>query len=128
MAKDGRFFKVDEFKCKHCGYNVVKQELIDLADKVRANWGGPLRVNSGCRCKEHNKAVGGVPSSNHITGEAVDLYPMNGKVDALWRFIRNMALDGELQNLAGLGRYDTFVHVDIAPRIGRLREWDERKA
>ena len=53
---------------------------------------------------------------------------MNGKVDALWRFIRNMALDGELQNLAGLGRYDTFVHVDIAPRIGRLREWDERKA
>ena len=37
MAKDGRFFKVDEFKCKHCGYNVVKQELIDLADKVRAN-------------------------------------------------------------------------------------------
>lgn len=34
---------------------------------------GPIRVNSGYRSPEVNKAVGGVKNSQHITGSAVDI-------------------------------------------------------
>lgn len=33
----------------------------------------PIRVNSGYRCPALNKAVGGVPGSQHLLGEAADI-------------------------------------------------------
>ena len=33
----------------------------------------PVVINSGYRCKELNRLVGGCPSSNHLTGCAADL-------------------------------------------------------
>ena len=48
--------------------------LVDeVLDPVREAWGGPIRVNSGYRCPELNKAVGGSPSSQHQRGEAADI-------------------------------------------------------
>ena len=48
--------------------------LVDeVLDPLRETWGGPIRVNSGYRCPELNKAVGGSPSSQHQRGEAVDI-------------------------------------------------------
>ena len=35
--------------------------------------GLPIVINSGYRCKELNRLVGGCPSSNHLTGCAADL-------------------------------------------------------
>lgn len=45
----------------------------NLLDPVRKQWGAPLFVNSGYRCPALNKAVGGVTSSQHQTGEAADI-------------------------------------------------------
>ena len=45
----------------------------DVLDPLREAWGGPIRVNSGYRCPELNKAVGGTPSSQHQHGEAADI-------------------------------------------------------
>lgn len=45
----------------------------DVLDPLRDAWGGPIRVNSGYRCPELNKAVGGTPSSQHQHGEAADI-------------------------------------------------------
>jgi uncharacterized protein YcbK (DUF882 family) len=48
--------------------------LIERAlDPVREMWGAPLIVNSGFRCPELNKAVGGAASSQHMRGEAADI-------------------------------------------------------
>jgi hypothetical protein len=48
--------------------------LVDeVLDPLREAWGGPIRVNSGYRCPELNKAVGGTPSSQHQRGEAADI-------------------------------------------------------
>ena len=48
--------------------------LVDnVLDPLRDAWGGPIRVNSGYRCPELNKAVGGTPSSQHQHGEAADI-------------------------------------------------------
>ncbi len=49
-------------------------DLVDhVLDPLREAWGGPIRVNSGYRCPELNKAVGGTPSSQHQRGEAADI-------------------------------------------------------
>jgi hypothetical protein len=44
-----------------------------LLDPVREMWGAPITVNSGYRCPQLNKAVGGVASSRHTKGEAADI-------------------------------------------------------
>ncbi len=44
-----------------------------LLDPVRELWGAPLTVNSGYRCPELNRAVGGAATSQHLLGEAADI-------------------------------------------------------
>lgn len=55
----------------------VRDNIIALVKNVlqplRDEWGGPLKINSGYRCKELNKAVGGVESSQHRKGQAADV-------------------------------------------------------
>lgn len=53
-------------------------ELADTLDGLRAAWGGAIRVTSGYRCPELNKAVGGVVNSGHLRGVAADLKPRSG--------------------------------------------------
>jgi len=49
-----------------------------VAEKVfeplRQHFGQPIRINSFFRSPAVNKAVGGVPSSQHVLGEAIDLH------------------------------------------------------
>ena len=48
--------------------------LIDqVLDPLREWYGRPIYVNSGYRCPELNKAVGGSPYSFHLTGCAADI-------------------------------------------------------
>lgn len=55
----------------------VRDSIKSLVEKVlqplRDAYGMPLIVNSGYRCKELNKAVGGAPTSQHLKGEAADI-------------------------------------------------------
>lgn len=41
--------------------------------QIRDAFGKPILVNSGFRCYDLNKAVGGVPNSKHLIGKAADL-------------------------------------------------------
>lgn len=50
--------------------NTLMEECLD---KVRYHWGKPIGVNSGYRCPELNRVVGGAQNSQHITGEACDI-------------------------------------------------------
>ena len=50
------------------------QALIEnVLDPVREWYGKPIYVNSGYRCPELNKAVGGVDNSFHLQGYACDI-------------------------------------------------------
>lgn len=67
-------FSRSEFTCSHCGRRVgPARELVDVLQRLRTTMGRPLVVVSGYRCVEHNKAVGGVPKSLHLKGEAADV-------------------------------------------------------
>lgn len=45
----------------------------ELLDPVRELWGKPLRVTSGYRCADLNRAVGGAKTSHHLRGMAADI-------------------------------------------------------
>lgn len=74
-------------------------ETIRLLECIRAEWedycnqhslGTPaIRVSSGYRSPELNKAVGGVKTSAHVEGYAADLQPVNGKQDEFEKFFAN---------------------------------------
>ena len=55
----------------------VRDSIKALVDKglqpLRNVWGEPLTVSSGYRCPELNREVGGVPTSQHVKGEAADI-------------------------------------------------------
>lgn len=51
-----------------------------LLEPLRALCGNkPMHVLSGFRCEELNRCVGGVSNSQHLTGEAADIYMVDFK-------------------------------------------------
>jgi len=62
-------------------------------------------VNSACRCEEHNAAVGGRPTSDHLTGQGMDIIAETSF--ARWRIIHS-AIAAGIRRI-GIGR--TFVHL-----------------
>lgn len=51
----------------------IKALVENVLQPLRDAWGKPLHINSGYRCPELNAAVGGVPTSQHVKGEAADI-------------------------------------------------------
>lgn len=47
--------------------------VLNVLEPMREYWDNPLLVNSGFRCYELNRAVGGVHNSQHLLGEAADI-------------------------------------------------------
>ena len=45
-----------------------------VLDPLRRLYGKPIKINSGYRCSELNKIVGGVSNSWHLKGNAADIH------------------------------------------------------
>lgn len=82
----------------------IKALVENLLQPLRDVWGGPLFINSGYRCPELNKAVGGVPTSQHVKGQAADI----GVTDpyALAKLAKKMRLPYDQMIV-----YASFVHI-----------------
>lgn len=89
----------DRLKISNNPPSIVKvhlTETITLLENIRAEWGKyceahklgnpAIRISSGYRSAELNKAVGGVKNSAHVEGYAADLQPVNGKQDEFEKF------------------------------------------
>lgn len=70
-------------------------------------------ISSGFRCRELNKAVGGVENSQHVKGQAVDLvivipgYTIKESIIDLYRYVTtNFRFDQLIV-------YPTFVHISF---------------
>lgn len=53
--------------------DAVRALVLEVLQPLRDAWGKPLHVNSGYRCSDLNRLVGGVPTSQHVKGEAADI-------------------------------------------------------
>ncbi|MCM1176571.1 MAG: D-Ala-D-Ala carboxypeptidase family metallohydrolase [Bacteroidales bacterium] len=94
--------------------NSVKALVENVLQPLRDAWGKPLHISSGYRCQELNKAVGGVPSSQHVLGEAADI-----SCRQPWR-LAEMAIALKLP-FDQMILYPSFVHFSHSLR-GRQRK------
>lgn len=86
----------------------LKFDLVTMLDQARDIAGVPFKITSGYRSPEHNKKVGGVKDSAHLTREAVDIACTS---DAnRWIIINSLISVGF--NRIGVAK--TFIHADIA--------------
>lgn len=83
--------------------NNLQRLCTEVLEPLRAHFGFPIRINSGFRCKELNKAVGGAPNSYHTRGRAADI-PMRPGYLA---YIRDHLPHTELINEG------TWIHVAL---------------
>lgn len=69
-----------EFACKcGCEFDDVDEFHVEQLQKVRDLSGVYMPIISGCRCAEHNEAVGGSETSDHLTGEGSDVGVTNSR-------------------------------------------------
>lgn len=82
-------------------------------------------VNSAFRTVEQNNACNGSKTSQHLTGDAIDLAPVNSSIDAFISVIEDAPFEFDQ-----LIRYRTFVHVSFArgrkPRQMKLNFTDRK--
>lgn len=105
-------FKVNEFSCKGgacCSQTLIDTKLVDFLQKIRNHFGKPVTINSGYRCKSHNKAVGGSSFSYHIYGRAADIAVKDVAPAEVAKYAESIGV-------LGIGLYEgadgNFVHID----------------
>lgn len=101
------YFKPSEFACKDkCGDSKMDEHFLEMLNQARHIAGKPWKVNSGKRCAANNKAAGGVSSSSHLKGLAVDISATSG---AKKFEVVKAAMEAGFTRI-GIGK--TFVHLD----------------
>ena len=119
-------FKKHEFECK-CGCEMpddVYSNVIKLAgelQKLRDIFDVPFTPTNAYRCPKHNKAVGGVSRSMHLLGLAADLQIPDVEPHEVAGVIETLMDSGDIL-MGGVGRYNTFTHMDIR---GNRARWDK---
>ena len=114
-------------------YNIPSHEAIanltnlsKWLEVLRERAGTPIRINSGYRSPQLNKRIGGVPTSNHLTGCAVDI-----RVSGMEQLIRYAAIlldyaDESKQDFDELliekNRYGAiWLHFAVRPKDNRRK-------
>lgn len=118
-------FKWAEFDCKD-GTSVpdhLKSNVKELAlnlEVIREYFGGKsVTIHSGFRTISHNKKVGGVANSLHLTGRAADIRISGYTSQQVYDGILKLMNEGKITQ-GGLGLYSSFVHYDIR---GKFVTW-----
>jgi len=112
-----RPLKRNDFACKcGCGFDAVDIELYQVLRGVKRRFRANLTINSACRCESHNKAVGGASSSQHIKGKAADFVIDGAPPSQVASY-----LEMRYPNKYGIGRYNSFTHIDVRAKMAR---WD----
>jgi len=112
-------FSPGEFNCKcgeHCDgpspHTAKTRHLAWTLQQIRNEIGFPVRINSAYRCKQHNANVGGASKSKHLEGIAADLDVVGVPPKQVADVVAKLMETGAIPN-GGLGRYNTFTHIDI---------------
>lgn len=116
-------FIVEEFDCNDgtkvpsAYYEALKDMCRNYLEPLHASY-GPVTINSGYRTPSYNASVGGAYNSFHIytahdtNDPAADVSCAKG-TPSQWHSKLNSIRQAHYKGNGGLGRYSTFVHVDL---------------
>jgi len=82
-------------------------------EMVRALLQAPLHINSGYRSPIVNKAVGGVPNSQHVTGEAADIICPGFGTPA--EVVRAIVSNGSIPYDQCILEFNSWCHISFGP-------------
>lgn len=107
-------FSAREFACK-CGgrYSGCRRiwttrAALQLAERIRRIKDRPFTPVSGCRCTQHNRAVGGATQSKHLLGQGFDIPSSLG-------LTRTQARQAGALGIGYGGRTGRVIHTDTGP-------------
>ena len=118
--KISKNFTLQEFLVTNTGLNnqLTSEALANieylvqkLLQPLRDAYGKPIKITSGYRSVEVNKAVGGSTTSQHTKGQAVDIVADDNK--ALFDLIRSRFEFDQLIWEYGTDKQPAWVHVSI---------------
>lgn len=113
------YFTPKEFACKcgrYCnGYpHAIQPQMVRIADRARKHFGKPITIVSGLRCRQHNANVDGVENSQHMYGEAADVYVWGVNPDTVLAWFQSQSDVRFAYRIEGSNN----IHFDI-PKVGR---------
>lgn len=113
-----KYFSESEFHCNgvNC-FDKMNHDLLAKLDIAREMCGFPFKITSSWRSEEHNAKIGGVKSSAHLSGNAVDLSCKN----ATTRMYMIEALLTAGFNRIGVSK--NFIHVDVDEELPQNVMW-----
>lgn len=106
-----KYFNYEEFDSPDIqgSGQMMSKKLLEMMDQVREIYGKPINITSGYRTEAHNRSVGGVPSSSHLKGLAVDIACIASS--DRYKLINALIKIGF--NRIGVAK--SFIHADIDP-------------
>ncbi len=126
MGDLSKNFSSSEFECPHCHQSPMDPLLISVLQIIRDHVKLPIVVNSGYRCPEHNKRVGGVANSQHIFGKAADIYVPGWSNTQLLNVIRTLTVSKKIYVGYAyiIKNSNRAVHIDVRiPESNTVRGW-----
>ena len=106
LAKNGRSELIDLIQDPAKVANM--QSLLSVLDDLREEFGKPIIINSFYRDTVHNRCVGGVKTSKHLRGAAVDITSTD--FDKLFQVV-NHAIKQNWCFLPYINR--KFIHLEL---------------
>ena len=94
-----------DIKSLDCMLNLIVYCLQPIREKLQK----PMIITSGYRCKLLNAKIGGVSSSQHTKGQAVDFYVNGLSVSQVINLIKNS--DIEYDQL--INEYNKWIHISF---------------
>lgn len=108
-------FQVKEFRCKDGSDKIlISDELVEVLQKIRNHFGKAVNINSAYRSPSYNKKIGGATNSQHMYGTAADIRINGITPKAIADYAETL-----LPCTGGIGRYNTFAHVDVRDKKAR---------
>lgn len=108
-------FSVEELQCPCCKIANMNPIFMSGLQKIRTLVGRPFIINSGYRCAEHNKSIGGADSSRHLQGLAVDVSIIKWNSSDLHYLVYELSsyTSNDHDYNTGIGIYNSHIHFDF---------------
>ncbi|MEE3490624.1 MAG: D-Ala-D-Ala carboxypeptidase family metallohydrolase [Methanobrevibacter sp.] len=99
----------------------LKKLAVSVLEPIRLYWNAPVIVTSGYRCPLLNKAVKGVPTSQHVAGQAADIRTVSDRFNdnkKLFDLIKRLINEGKINVGQLIWEYGNdngpdWIHVSI---------------